>query len=110
VVEPAAAIWEVLESRPAISLTEGLAPARDESLPGRVEFQNVHFAYPSRLSCEVLKALSFTAEPRTLTALCGPSGGGKSTVFSLLQRLYDPVKGSVLLDAHLTTQLQVRAL
>jgi ABC-type multidrug transport system fused ATPase/permease subunit len=90
-------------------LQEGLVPTRDEALAGRVEFINVHFAYPMRPSNHVLRGLHFTAEPRKLTALCGPSGGGKSTVFSLMQRLYDPVCGEVLLDSFQTTQLQVCA-
>jgi len=91
-----------------VSLQEGLVPTHDEALAGRVVFRDVHFAYPTRPSNHVLRGLSLTAEPRTLTALCGPSGGGKSTVFSLLQRLYDPVCGDVLLDSFRTSQLQVR--
>jgi ATP-binding cassette subfamily B protein len=63
---------------------------------GRIEFSNVKFGY--RQDIEVLRGLSFVAEPGRLTALVGPSGGGKSTVFNLLLRFYDVSDGSITID------------
>jgi len=63
---------------------------------GRIEFRNVEFNY--RPSTPVLRGVSFTAEPGCVTALVGPSGGGKSTILNLLLRLYDEYNGSILID------------
>ncbi|MBB4275955.1 ABC transporter transmembrane domain-containing protein [Rhizobium mongolense] len=78
------------------------APEKPETLPvptrGRVEFSNVHFAYPSRPGKSALHGLSFNVTPGETVAIVGPSGAGKSTVFSLLLRFYDPQQGSVGID------------
>ncbi len=63
---------------------------------GRVEFDAVDFAY--RPGQSVLCATSFVAEPGQVTALVGPSGGGKSTIFSLLLDFYRPQGGAIIID------------
>ncbi|XP_066110254.1 antigen peptide transporter 2 [Saccopteryx bilineata] len=68
------------------------------ALRGLVEFQDVWFAYPSRPDQPVLKGLTFTLRPGQMTALVGPNGSGKSTVAALLQNLYQPTRGALLLD------------
>ncbi|KAM6185072.1 antigen peptide transporter 2 [Rhynchocyon petersi] len=68
------------------------------NLQGFVEFQNVSFGYPSRPDQPVLKGLTFTLRPGEVTALLGPNGSGKSTVAALLQNLYQPTGGQLLLD------------
>jgi ATP-binding cassette subfamily B protein len=79
-----------------------MAPAEPERLPapafGRVEFSNVHFAYPSRPGKSALHGLTFNVTPGETVAIVGPSGAGKSTVFSLLLRFYDPQHGHVSID------------
>jgi ABC-type multidrug transport system fused ATPase/permease subunit len=70
---------------PALTLTEA-----------RVEFADVQFTY--RADTPVLRGMSFVAQSGQVTALVGPSGGGKSTVLNLLLRLYDVNSGSVLVD------------
>ena len=63
---------------------------------GRVEFVGVDFAY--RPDQPVLRAMSFVAAPGQVTALVGPSGGGKSTIFSLLLDFYRPRNGAIMID------------
>lgn len=65
---------------------------------GRVEFSDVHFFYPSRPGRSALHGLSFSVKPGETVAIVGASGAGKSTVFSLLLRFYDPQKGRVAVD------------
>ena len=87
-------LFELLDSPPSE------APDRDKpSLNvnnARLVFDDVHFAY--RDDDLVLRGMSFVAEPGKFTALVGPSGGGKSTVFNLLLRFYDAKRGKVLID------------
>ncbi|TCL91907.1 ATP-binding cassette subfamily B protein [Rhizobium sp. PP-WC-2G-219] len=88
---------ELLQEQPAIT-----EPAHARVLPqpaiGRVAFETVHFAYPTRPLEKSLKALSFAVEPGQTVAIVGPSGAGKSTLFSLLLRFYDPDSGVIRLD------------
>lgn len=73
-----------------------------ESLPtparGSVEMRAVHFAYPTRLDSPVFDGFDLRVNPGEKIALVGPSGAGKTTVFQLLQRFYDPLAGEILLD------------
>ena len=71
--------------KPALKLTEA-----------RVELRDVTFAY--RANEPILNRMSFVAEPGKITALVGPSGGGKSTVLALLLRLYEVTDGDILID------------
>lgn len=86
-------------------MNEGLNPrhngnnTNDEEMEGRIfdgslEFENVSFSYPTREESRVLKNISFTVEKGKTLALVGPSGGGKSTIFSLIERFYDPDRES----------------
>ncbi|MFS8044511.1 ABC transporter transmembrane domain-containing protein [Rhizobium sp. BR 314] len=77
------------------------APANPVPLPppeGRVDFSDVHFFYPSRPGRSALHGLSFSVKPGETVAIVGASGAGKSTIFSLLLRFYDPQQGSVSVD------------
>jgi subfamily B ATP-binding cassette protein MsbA len=62
----------------------------------RVEFSDVQFAYRPRE--KVIRNLSFVAEPGKMTALVGPSGGGKSTILNLMLRLYEVDGGAIVID------------
>ncbi|XP_058866651.1 antigen peptide transporter 1-like [Acipenser ruthenus] len=87
-------IFEYMDREP--EMTAGtLAP---ETLRGHVEFKNVSFTYPRRPDTTVLKSVSFELRPGEITALVGPSGGGKSTCVCLLERFYQPQSGEILLD------------
>jgi len=80
------------------------APATAAAMPdqpplrGEVEFRDVQFHYASRPEVEVLKGISFSAQPGEKIALVGPSGSGKSTIISLLLRFYDPQTGEIRMD------------
>ena len=67
-----------------------------DSMPAEVTFDSVNFNYPSRPDQPAVKGLNLTAERGKVLALVGPSGAGKTTLFELLQRFYDPQQGRVL--------------
>ncbi|HEX8440860.1 ABC transporter ATP-binding protein [Archangium sp.] len=68
-------------------------------LQGRVEFRDVRFRYAGS-DREILRGVSFVAEPGQLVAILGTTGSGKSTIINLLPRFYDATGGAVLLDGH----------
>lgn len=65
---------------------------------GSIELSNITFHYPSRPDANVFKDFSIKFEPGKVTALCGPSGGGKSTIALLIETLYNLDAGTVLID------------
>jgi ATP-binding cassette subfamily B protein len=73
----------------------------------RVSFEAVYFRYPSRPTQSALEDFSLAVEPGQTVALVGPSGAGKTTVFSLLLRFYDAQGGQILLDGVPVGQLSL---
>lgn len=69
-------------------------------ISGKVVFDGVTFAYPTRPEVDALRDVSFAIEPGQKVALVGPSGAGKSTVGALILRFYDPALGAVRLDGN----------
>jgi ABC-type multidrug transport system fused ATPase/permease subunit len=88
-------IVELLGAEPSVKELPGAraAPLFD----GRVTFDDVHFAYEDEAG-EILKGMNFDVEAGSRVALVGLSGAGKTTVTSLIARLYDPQAGRVLVD------------
>jgi ATP-binding cassette subfamily B protein len=107
-------VFEVLDLPPAVAEKPASTPIPRG--PARIEFDEVHFAYPTRHDIslaslesvavqvpdapaqEVLKGVSFVAQPGQLVALVGPSGAGKTTISQLVPRLYDVNGGAVRID------------
>jgi len=87
-------LLEVIDS-PATELSDDDKPSLKLS-EARIELRDVSFAY--RANEPVLNRMSFIAEPGKVTALVGPSGGGKSTVLALLLRFYELRQGDILID------------
>jgi ATP-binding cassette, subfamily B, bacterial len=90
-------VLEVLEEVPDIQDTRGAIAA--PAFHGAVRFENVSFAYDND-DRGILRGMNFTVQPGQKVALVGSSGGGKSTIVSLLLRLYDPLEGRILVDRH----------
>jgi ATP-binding cassette subfamily B protein len=90
-------LTELLSAEPDIR-----APASPAKLPepalGALTFEKVTFHYPTRRETSALEEFSLAVKPRERLALVGPSGAGKTTIFQLAERFYDPDAGRVLLD------------
>ena len=99
-------LLEVVD-RPASELSDDDKPPLKLS-DARIELRDVSFAY--RPNEPVLNRMSFVAEPGKVTALVGPSGGGKSTVLALLLRFYDATDGDILIDGQAISAVSRRSL
>ena len=90
-------ITELLAQQPAIR-----GPEKPRALPspvaGSIAFEDVSFRYPSRPDQSALEGFSLAVRPGETVALVGPSGAGKTTVFQLLLRFYDPASGRITID------------
>ncbi|PIA30333.1 hypothetical protein AQUCO_05600042v1, partial [Aquilegia coerulea] len=86
---------------------EGIKPMK---LDGSIDLIDVYFAYPSRPKQMVFKNLSLKVDSRTTVALVGQSGSGKSSIISLIERFYNPSRGSVVIDGVDIKSYNLRAL
>jgi ATP-binding cassette subfamily B (MDR/TAP) protein 1 len=75
---------------------------------GHIVFENVSFSYPTRADAPVLRDVNLELRSGDCVAIVGPSGSGKSTIACLLQRLYEPSGGSIKLDDHNLSEVDVR--
>jgi ATP-binding cassette subfamily B protein len=118
-------VFEVLDLEPMVKNRENAIELKPTH--PKIEFKDVSFSYPRAeeislaslesaakpetiQSGEVLRGLSFTAAPGTLTALVGPSGAGKTTISALLPRLYDVTTGGIEIDGHDIRDLTLESL
>lgn len=77
-------------------------------ITGNVTFSNVSFSYPTQPDVPILHDMSFTLTPGSCVAIVGPSGSGKSTIAALLQRLYEPTSGKIMLGKHPLSSADVK--
>ncbi|XP_057857177.2 ABC transporter B family member 19-like [Cryptomeria japonica] len=101
-------VFEIMERKSKISYEQGGKTL--EKLEGCIDIHNVRFSYPSRPQKIILRSFSLSVPAGKTVALVGNSGCGKSTVISLLQRFYDPLKGKVLIDGIDIKELDLRFL
>ncbi|KAG2428639.1 hypothetical protein HXX76_011345 [Chlamydomonas incerta] len=92
-------IFPIIDRKPPIDSASPDGKQPDTSaICGEIEFRDVRFAYPSRLSVIIFNQFNLNVPAGKTVALVGESGSGKSTVVGLIERFYDPLGGSVLLD------------
>ena len=101
---------ELLHTRSSIADPVRPRPVQAQQHGARVELRDVVFHYPSRPQHAALQHLQLLVQPGETVALVGPSGAGKTTVFQLLQRFYDPQGGQVLMDGVPITELPLQTL
>lgn len=92
----ASRVFEIIDRIPDIDPynPEG---RRLSSTRGKIEFKGVNFAYPSRPTMPILRNLNLVVPSSKTLALVGASGGGKSTIFALIERFYDPTQGMYMI-------------
>ena len=104
-------IVHLLDSEPDINSTTGKDPGllagKDGVTKMGIEFEDVSFRYPSRLKVPVLRGLSIAISQGSSVCLVGKSGCGKSTILSLVERFFDPIKGAVKYRGHDLKSLDV---
>ena len=91
--------FTLYERVPKIFISEKNIKPNKETLKGKIEFKNIKFIYPNdKTQKPILNNLNLTIEPGQKVAFVGESGCGKSTSVNLIERLYDPTEGQILLD------------
>ena len=96
-----ASVFEVTDRRTAIT---GDAGEELHTVEGTIELKNIHFRYPSRPDVVIFNDFNLKVPLGKSIALVGHSGSGKSSVISLILRLYDPTSGRVMIDGKMFGQ------
>ncbi|KAL1842047.1 hypothetical protein VTJ49DRAFT_6117 [Mycothermus thermophilus] len=106
-VGAASRLFELQDRKPTIPQTKG---TRVTSALGPIRFNNVTFAYPTRPAVTIFNGLDFEIPSGANVCIVGPSGGGKSTVASLLLRFYNPTSGSITINGVDISTMNVKSL
>jgi ABC-type multidrug transport system fused ATPase/permease subunit len=96
IAQTAVAVERIRTILDADSILPEKAAPREKVIQGEIAFDHVAFAYDE--SSPVLRNVSFTVQPGQMIGVVGPTGGGKSTIMSLIPRFYDPGAGAVMVD------------
>ncbi len=103
-------IFQIIENNRTPEIMTSSCENKKLKFEGKVEFDNVHFSYPTRANVPVFKGLSTTIESGQTVALVGHSGCGKSTFIQLLQRFYEPISGTILIDNNSISKISANSL
>ena len=106
-VGAAGRLFELQDRKPGIHQTVG-APVK--SAQGPIKFSDVGFAYPTRPAVKIFNGLNFEIPSGSNVCVVGPSGGGKSTVASLLLRFYNPTSGTISINGVDVSTMNVKSL
>ncbi|GAA0186239.1 ATP-binding cassette [Lithospermum erythrorhizon] len=91
-------VFAILDRKTKIDPEDPKGREVEEPLRGKIELKNVFFAYPARPEQMIIQGLNLKIDSGKTMALVGQSGSGKSTIIGLIERFYDPINGSVLID------------
>ncbi|KAL8973757.1 MAG: hypothetical protein Q9197_002005 [Variospora fuerteventurae] len=106
-VGAASRLFELQDRKPTISPTVGTPVT---SARGPIRFQNLSFSYPTRPAVDIFNGLDFEIPQGSNVAVVGPSGGGKSTIASLILRFYTPTQGTITIDGVDISTMNVKSL
>ena len=106
-VGAASRLFELQDRKPTISPTVGLPV---HSARGAIRFEKLSFSYPTRPAVSIFNNLDFEIPQGSNVAIVGPSGGGKSTIASLLLRFYTPTQGSIKIDGVDLSTMNIKSL
>ena len=106
-VGAASRLFELQDRNPTISPTAGV-PVK--SARGSIRFENVSFSYPTRPAVNIFNNIDFEIPEGSNVAIVAPSGGGKSTIASLMLRFYSPTQGTIKIDGVDISTMNVKQL
>ena len=106
-VGAATRLFELQDRKPTISPTVGLPV---NTARGAITFEKLSFSYPTRPAVTIFQDLDFVIPQGSNVAIVGPSGGGKSTIASLILRFYTPTQGSIKIDGTDISSMNIKQL
>ncbi|KAI9889561.1 MAG: ATP-binding cassette permease mdl1 [Vezdaea aestivalis] len=106
-VGAASRLFELQDRKPTIPSTVG---NKVVSARGPIKFSDVAFSYPTRPAVSIFKGLDFEIPQGTNVAIVGPSGGGKSTIASLILRFYNPTNGTIAINGQDISKMNIKSL
>jgi subfamily B ATP-binding cassette protein MsbA len=108
IAQTAVAVERIRTILDADSILPERPDPREQAIHGEIVFDHVAFAYDA--NSPVLRDVSFTVKPGQMVGVVGPTGGGKSTIMSLIPRFYDPIAGTIRIDGIDVRDYRLKAL